>query len=361
MLTKLYEWLRIVNPKPTDEMVEKRKAAITDIISHILAQKDFSLLIALVGAAVHGNHALSQESPLFTVALEAIKKYQPAFPEALSENMLEVRTCCAVAVSELVNRNEAKSHKHRMLASSLVISSHPSYVTLKQRYLLQMLQELHNSAHSMLETTAMVRRRRTSVSLDPKLEGITDVQSLAVTLVPALKKALDDLQRQSSLEREEIEVLWWMFARSSKTLQSPLNELDAFDAALCCGIELANLSLLPPISSYRNMVSRALSEAHSDHAFKAVSLSKLTAKWDDKLFSLLIPSTPDAQDHVRNYPQLFPLSWLCHRFESSKSRSGWEEELKNKTSTLGTLSMPLNDWAIQVYNERIAQRCLLGN
>ncbi len=98
-------------------------------------------------------------------------------------------------------------------------------------------------------------------SADPNWDNITSqlqqgqVQAMATSLVPLLKKlkawqseaasstgkALKWLNRQILLQREETDILWWLFGGVSRDLAVPISRLDTAFASLVAGREIANL------------------------------------------------------------------------------------------------------------------------
>ena len=80
--------------------------------------------------------------------------------------------------------------------------------------------------------------------------------------------------------------------------------------------------------------------------------------WTKKEFGILVPNQSDLCDIIAMYPGLFPLSWLANRLQDSGGLGDWTKEFEAKTNVVTTQSQNPGNLAIQVFNERIAQRLI---
>lgn len=362
MLDRVYEWYRMVDPDPSSETLEKRKASVMDFVGRLTAEedKDYKLLIACTAAVVNGfETGFSQDSPLVEAVVKAIRDHQPAFPKDLSENALELRACCAISLGELLARSQQEGQRrHALLVSSLLRSAVPIRPSTREKHLRRVLEELCVAASSVEEQAAITRRQRRPVSLEA-LEKITapaDVPTFWKSLLPAMRACFAALQDQAAADREELEVLWWLYAGFSTAARQPLPRLDPGVAALCCGGELANLVLIPPLESTREMVRRETERGKKTPALLVKSLEQFSLQWEDPILALLAPDDGPAQQLVRGYPALLPLSWQCVRLRESNRSTGWIEEFQRKTSISPKQARGPADWAVQAFNERVSQR-----
>jgi hypothetical protein len=365
MLKKMFEWYRMVNPNPDNETIEKRKLAVMELIKRLSESKGYELIIACVCAAANGfDINFKQESEIVQAVVGSIHAHQPAFPADLSENALELRACCAIALGEILtcNENENKVPKEvPELVASLFVSATGIRPQTRQKYLRVVIQDLEKMSFEVLENIAQSRRQRAAVnyeSLD-KVPSNANMPTFWNELRPILKNYFSIIDRQNAADREELDVLWWLYNGFSETVNQPLITLSPAIAAICCGAEVADKVLIPPLESVRQMVLQATEKGRKESGLSAVPLTEMAAQWKDEILSTLIPSSTGFQEIIKRFPPLFPLSWLCLRLQESQGSSGWSQEFKLKTSISASQSWEPKKIAAQAFNERIAQReCL---
>jgi hypothetical protein len=229
-----------------------------------------------------------------------------------------------------------------------------------ERYLRAVLEGLQGLASELLEQAALLRRNPPSLPIDrlSKLETTADAASFQEQFLPAIVACFEELQRRAVMEREERELLWWLYAGSSSTTGQRVSTLKPGAAAICCGGELANIATQPPLASIRHMVCRAVEEGRKARDLAERSVEEMVPDWDDKILRVLAAGEPKIDSLISAYPPLFPLSWLCKRLRESQVRSGWKEEFESKTGFLSTDKHVTAEWAVQVFCERSAQRLL---
>lgn len=362
MLNKLFEWYRVVNADPTDDVIAKRKASASELIDRIAKESHDKLFVPCVAAAVCGMEcAFDQKQELVSLLVELIRKQQPAFPENLSENALELRVLCAVAVGELLSRSSAQqTESAALLAASLIISGIRLHEPTKAKYLQQMLQDLNKLAIVLTERGYLERRSRNPFNFDAfdELPAAT-LPAFWQGFLPAFKSCVQHFEAQAAADREELDVLWWMYTGFSETAGESLVKLDHGAVALCCGGEIANLVITPPAQSSREMVKRSIRDTIPQASSTQVTLKKLMAASGTKPLGLLSSDAPAAKKAIQRFPSLFPISWVCNRLRESEGVGDWGKEFTGKTGVADNRQMLLEEWGVQVFNERIAQRVYL--
>lgn len=383
MLKRLFEWYRLVSPTPDDTLVERRTGAVKDLLGKLSNATDYKLLIDCTAAAANGLGAFDQSSQLVRSVVECIRNHQPAFPQDLSENALDLRACCAVAVGELLTRYQSGDgvrDKDARLAAVLIVPAFGLRSRLKQKYLQATLDELHAAAVATLQRAAVAKRERQGVNLK-KLEGIkvAAVNTAAATtpktpvaatdedidkkltalwkkLLPALKESFASVERQAAADREELEVLWWLYNGVSEGLDQPLSALKPGTAAVCCGVEVADRLVVPPLASVRQMVAHGTDKNRTSDDTSAKSLEELVGQWEREVAGLLMPADTELQRDVRRHPALLPLSWLSLRLHEGNHAAGWNQEFEMKTGAALSDTHKPAELAVQAFNERVAQR-----
>lgn len=364
MLKKTSEWWRLVKPKPDDESIQKSKLACSDLVRRLLEAKDAELFVACVSGAANGfESGFCQDSPAVQIVSECISSHHPAFITDLSESALEYRACCAIALGEILAGEEVKEKADKgsreVIASSL-ISALGMRSKPKERYLQVMLEELRSIAFEALERAATARRQRKETKLRnlDKLEVAGDLPAFWQNFWPNLKTCIKSLEQNAAMDREELEVLWWLYNGFSETIERPLIELAPGTAALCCGVEMANRVMAPPLDSVRQMAFQTAGKGRVGSELSARPLAQIVEDWEERIWDLLAPTESRVKGTIRNFPAPFPLSWLCMRLIDSQGASGWDQEFRLTTGLDPTHRYQPGNIAVQAFDEQIAQAIL---
>lgn len=353
MLKRAAEWYRIVDVKPSGKTIDNRSAAVRSVIDSIEKADDHRLLLNCAAGVVAGFDVTSKDdSPVVRTLVEAIKAADSAFPGDLSENALELRVCAALALGEILEQGDDVDElsDSALLAASVLRSGLSSRRSQKGKHLKQMLDELNSGARTRLTAGGNSRRR----SLDSLVERFQPLPAPA-NLPAAIQEAMAEIAQQSAIDREELNVLWWMFAGVSVTTASPISELETGAAVLCCGGELGTQCLIPPTPGIEGMVRAAYCAGRSGSGLTDRTLKEVATAWTNELPTVLVPDQ-NAKELAQTYPSLFPLSWLCNRLLESGGKTKWSVEFDGRTGISATQSQPPVSWAIQVFLERVAQR-----
>ena len=167
MLKNLYEWYRIVTPKPDDDTIRHRQASIPELLDCLGRPENSELLIGCAAAASNGfSERLDQSSPLVSTLVEVIRHHQPAFPADLSENAIDLRACCAVALGEMLCQPDAASRREPVVVASLLLSAISLRPVSSERYLKAVLEGLQGLASELLERAALLRRSPAPLPVD---------------------------------------------------------------------------------------------------------------------------------------------------------------------------------------------------
>ena len=243
-----------------------------------------------------------------------------------------------------------------MLVASVLRSGIGIAPSPRGRHLQYVFQQLTAGSTQVLAKGSLHRRRRND-QLARHIGAVqepTDIDT-AIKSINELRKALEAVAQQGEVDREESNVLWWLFASSSECTGESLSKMPAGAAVLSCGAELGNLCLLPAMASAEAMVRRAYEDGRKPSELRKKSLQDIAAAWKGHILSLLV-ADDDARSLAREHPPIFPLSWLCDRLLASQGISNWAEEFEQKTSVSSSQARAPVDWAVQAFRERLAQR-----
>lgn len=359
MLKRLFEWYCAVNTKPANEVLEHRRASIERLVAIIDEQENNELLTSMLVMAVAGTDGrFNQESRLVNEIVNAIREQQAAFPQEIEENGLELRVCAALTVGELLDRRLDSTAKASVgkFAAARAVSTLAFRPLPAERYLRKVLTELSGRAHTTLEDVGTAARRRAPAPqpLPAEIEQATDVPTLISHLAPWLTRTINAVADNARADREELNVLWWLYSAHSEVLDTPLADLPPTVAAFCCGGELGKLALAPAPDNIRHMARHAVERMRDPADIRAQELRVIATNWTDPMLELLADS--DFNGTLDDYAVLMPISWLCQRLKDSGLASGWDAEYERKTGLSASAEWRPGDLAVQVFNEQIAHR-----
>jgi len=357
MVNRTLEWHRIVNAKPSPDTIDRRTAAITDLVKAYDEATDWEVILQSVAGVVAGfekNH--SQDSSAVGLVFRSLQGKDSTVPQDLTDNALELRAAAATALGEIISRSPDKYPDSTALLvaitfqTGLGIRPRP-----KERHLKAMLDELDQASRSTLQRAQKMIRQRTPsgkkiLSIDEN--AAADPAAAIKNLTKAAKEMASEFANQSSLDREELDILWWLFSGASTTSGLSVNDLAAGKAALVVGAEIANMCLLPPPNNANAFVRRGISLTKNPDAKR--SLEKIIAETDSATWALFDAEADGSLGE--DYPAICTLSWVCAKLKSSAVTTGWLPEFSAKTGLDASQSFDAFAVAEQAFKERIAQR-----
>ena len=333
MISRAFEWYQIVNPNPTSQTVDNRVASIREFIKVTDSAESYDFLLSCASGVVAGFDPQTMSNwTAVTSLVSCIRAHESAFPEDLSENAVELRACSAIALGEIITRNQEQGvAPDSLLAASVLRSALSIRPKPPGKYLTRMLEELDAESQKALDKEGRARRNHL-VNFQPvdKLKEQTEFAAAWKALIPALKTMVEGISQSSAIDREELNVLWWMFAVFSNIAKDQIAALPQGAAALCCGAELATMCLVPPVLSLEGMVRRAYGEGRAVGKKAKLTISQIAADWTEELQGALVP-TEKSKMVSRSFPHLLPLSWLCDRLIASHGAKGWQDEFTGAT------------------------------
>ncbi|MGI8549409.1 MAG: GTPase-associated system all-helical protein GASH, partial [Dehalococcoidia bacterium] len=220
-----------------------------DLERRIRDAKNYNLLLGTVTAAVGGCERLGEQSPFFGTLLECVRAQQAAFPGALSENSLHLRMLCCLALGELLSTDEDdEADNKELMVSSLLLAGLGLKPKEAGRHLDDVFDELAQVARANLQRQAVALRERQGLNWDgfKALEiGVGDPTSFNQKLLAAVRGLIEGLEREHQSDREELEVMWWLYNGYSDRLGKQLKPTTSLLAATAIGCEIAD-RVAPP-------------------------------------------------------------------------------------------------------------------
>ncbi len=241
-----------------------------------------------------------------TVPQEVLGKFRTAFKEAdatfqMSGNELELSVLAGAVACQIMTEesDEADTVALGLVCASLVNPelspwSQP-FTSFAHSYLDERLLNVRDSgaasrqrfAASTLKTQAETFVTRiTENSPAPTSEAAKElmnslIQALASTHAMTLN-AIAELERQSSLRKEETDILWWMTSGVSRDLGLSFKDLKPLAASIVAGKELAALVSPPGVLPALTLLQKLIPPMTGKNAGKPISVIAAVKATDRK-------------------------------------------------------------------------------
>jgi hypothetical protein len=364
MLDKTFEWERLVHPDPTDGMVAIRKAIVTSILSSFDSAKGVNEAIQIVSAAITGLNPSIQADVAFAATLtEVTKKHHQAFPSSLNENALDLQLSASLAVGEVLTRKPSTGAWGGSidLIAGLTISASQLQPTAAGIHLKAVQDTLVARANEHLSSQAIQARVRPEYDSEPfkELTAPGDLPTFWNQLKLVLENVLESIATASSIDRDELEVLWWLYNDTSATFSKNLSDLTAFDVALASSLELVDRALCPAPASLKIIIHGLVARANKKAKPPSKTLKAIVGGWSPDIFATFSPQDDDVRAVAVACPKVLPLTWIASKITQSGVITGWEQEFEARTGLSASRKLAPEAIAEQVFAERTAQRLLL--
>ena len=344
MLNRLSDFYRIVNLEPSDALITQRKEAITSFLGQ-LSNRDLQYACTDIAAFGLGSPPSPKQEEAAKLMIAAIQGPQPSFSSDIGTNPLDLRVFAGVSIGEHISQQAD-------VTSAAVLVAALGTITLPQeRYLAEFLSSLLAVARGCIETEAKAVRARAAELEVPAIQG-TDWPTISKNVKSILEKFKDVIEQNVRADREELEILWWVFGGYSATMGKQFAALDLSERVVASANELANLVVTPPTRGSQQFLNAVLKENGS------LSLRQLIEPCHPALLESMTASRAETSEVLSGHPSLLPMTWLsCRRLDSGMS-TGWEDEFERKTHISVTNERTASNWAAQIFNERIAARLI---
>jgi len=343
MLSKLADIYLTVTPEPSDAFISQRQKVISSLVTEKAIGTHFPAWVELVclGVASTSTGSLSDGT---TSIVRAIQAEQASFPSDPLERALDLRVTAAAILDRYLSESAGSDGGHSRVLSAVILAATTFRTFGSEPRYGQLVQSLRARAQSVLDGEAVLMRQRKDL-VASEVEG-TDANTLKTSMTEALSAFGETVTTNMRVDREELQILWWVFGRYSKLLRAPYASLGPGDAAFASATELASLMLVPPIPAANDFLRSVL------EGKPTLSLGQLVSQTSVPALKLAEVSD-NAKAVVRAHPVLLPLTWLAGRLIES-DRSPWEAEFEKKTLLVPAVEQSTSSWAEQMFAERIA-------
>ena len=349
MLGQIADHSRIVNPTPTDGFVKQRH----DVAEKLIGDDSISIevLEAFVEFAVFGLPKIrdTRHEAATNLLIAAIQESQPSFAADVDANQLDLRLVSSVVIGERLRIKSTDSvnvYLASLVTSALLLQPFP-----QEHYVARLLQDLLKlSKASLSDASKQLRERRPwSSKANVEITG-TDVASISKSVKSAFDGLIKTMTVNSNADREELDVLWWVFGGRSARTGEKFDSMTDGERAFTASFELSNLMLMPPIPTAQHLLASLVPDESK------LPLAKLIEQLQKETLTELVKNNAAVESVLESNPSLLPLSWLVARLLASDLSPGWQPEFEKKTKLKADTLATIGDWARQMFAECVAQR-----
>ena len=272
------KYIRIFEADPDDDFVIKRQTALKAIVANLRKTKTFSGLMTLAQTltdSIYDPELLDGE--ISSDIEQAVKAESPAF---LAEgNELQIAMMAAIGVLEIISEAEPTSDRASVADYlALAIWSGLSFNKPSSETKIEHLrQELLSKSRDLFLLSAEKSRQRLSAN----------------------RTTIKLLSRNAALDREELDILWWVLGDWSNLAKAKLSMLSECPASIIAAFEVASRLRRIPAKAHRQLSVRYVRD---DASF---SLEEVIVGLGDELNALSAAYQDEAL--VRNNPGILPL------------------------------------------------------
>ena len=270
------KYVRIFEASPTDDYVEKRTRAINTIVTKfkkVSATDGLIELAAAISNALYDPHEIS--SDLAEGIGSAIKSKSSSF--VVEGSSVEITMCGSIALLKYISSSKATIGLPSRadcialaLWSSLTLRKplcEPRIEALRQELITASAKLINESAESARERSEVPALIYPEVIIPVDESG--DRSQMTKEFDRRAAATIDALSTNAALDREELDMLWWILGDWSEISCAKVSEMDEATATVVTGLELAERLRRLPATAHRHLVWRGVSDNNK------ISFSKL--------------------------------------------------------------------------------------
>lgn len=302
--------MRISGVTITDDDVNSRRTAAASLATKWVKERNVSTILSKAAdvADALGSDG-SSSSALGDEVQKAIQKKAPSF--LCEERPLEVGVCAGMAIVSILSSNPGAGGWTTQDVYAAAIWSALAYQPALEAERRETLRrEVLDAAVTWATTAAEKARERSSVP-DPSAVEIVIGENNAVTnnFQEVIGRTVEALRRNSALDREELDFLWWAQLGRSRLLHRQLSAIVEPTRIVSAGIEGARMLRRLPCEIHRELVLRTLEQDPK------LDLAEILTTIGDDRGPL---STPFIESSVVKYPVVFPFLYALITGETNK-------------------------------------------
>lgn len=308
------KFIRIFSPNPDDIYVSKRVTAINAIETVIKKNSTVDGILEFANELVSALGKPSETSTAINnVAVNALKKSSTSF--VADEEQLQLLTCTLVATLQYLEK--AKGFKQNtspefVLAIALWsgLSFQEPLVSMERMELLRL--ELLTVASKMVEDVSLTSRDRIATKVRQAPVAPTESTWLAFieNVEASYGSTIDVLVSNAILDREEIEILWWILGGWSNLCKVQIASLNPVQMVFVTSFEIGKLLKRFPAQAHTFLACKGVQH---DEEYNGVEILEQLGDLHDILVSKI-----NSKDIIVKYEKIFLVgNFLVNKVEVS--------------------------------------------
>jgi hypothetical protein len=359
MISKTFDWYKMVSPTPRSDAVEARTKAATELTASLLKQ-DSGTLLALVQGIVRQFEGSPPEAGTIEWLRKTLKQYDSAVSESLSESELELRCIAAITLGELLFQSKGNPENRAVAGAAGLVSAMNMRPRAGERHLQTILEELSGLAIGVLETAADVRRRRIDFRKLEDKELVPPDIGTAQKVISKLHSQIANLDRNAVIDREEISLFWFIVTGFSRTKGKLFSDLPVSVAAVHAALDLHRSVLIPAPLNCFEILGAVVEKKREGESLKAIPLKDHVANWTSEEWDAVAGIGSPEAELASKFPTVFPVMWIANRMREGKCSPNWAEFLNN-TGLRGNVGLSATELARQLLREKTTVSVLGGS
>ncbi|WP_457328585.1 GTPase-associated system all-helical protein GASH [Rhizobacter sp. P5_C2] len=299
-MTDLATYVRIFDPKPTDDLVSKWSLAVDDLGKYYLKMLTIDAILAGAEEAAAATADGALPASLAVKVEEILCQHSPSFVRVGHE--LELQVCLMMGLRRHIrtaSQAAASAPRARLLAWALW-SALSDQACLPEPRLEDLRGALMAECESVVANGAEEARVRQRVpDFANSISESADHAALIKAFRPGTTSTVNALRANAALDREELDLLWWVLSDWSDILKRRLSTAPAQAAAVASGMEIGLRLRRLPASAHRHLTLRVVT------VDDALTLAQLLAALGAE--HAPIAAALSTLDRPTRFPRVFPM------------------------------------------------------
>lgn len=276
--------IRIFEKTPDDDFVQKRTKAIDALATKFSSSGDVGTLLQIAADLTTGiaKGGTMPEARLTEIEA-AIQVESTSFVKEGQE--LQLVTCALLAALQcLSSAKPSEGVWTRQDVIAVGLWSGLGFQTPRSDERLEALRTevLHAARNLVLATASRSRVRREVPAVVVKLQEAYDQTKTGNSIQNSSRATIDALRANAALDREEIDLLWWLLSGWSKYANKQLSQLSAIAAVVLAGLEAGTYVRRLPGEPHKQLLFRLIAK---DESFTLQQVIDGVAEQKDELVS----------------------------------------------------------------------------
>ncbi|CAE6796866.1 hypothetical protein R75461_04993 [Paraburkholderia nemoris] len=279
-MSNMAEYARIFDTGTSDEWVEKRKSAATEIkgVYDRLEPQGAIATASIIAASIADGSALPED--IANGAELRIQNHASSFVRSADQGELQIKVVMLAAAIDFMNdAPETHGWTNADALAAAFWSALWFQRPLEQAKVEKLRQDVLVASRSrVLRVADSARRRRPipqigNVNIDQDSAPGTKVNQ---AFMRAVEPTISAMRDNAALDREELDFMWWLLSDRSETLKESVGDMPGAVRAVVAGLDAAAKLRRLPTDAHRNIVLRNVTDGDP------LSLSELMGMLGDR-------------------------------------------------------------------------------